>query len=272
MIQEFLTYISQVRNLSSETIYGYSKDLGLFVEYMKPLSMTWRSLRKKDIDAWLMDMERAGLQPATRNRRLATVRSLLTWAHHEGLLPTNEARYCQQAKQKETLPKPLNTDEIDKYLNQQHVSTLEMVIAALIAVMVETGARIGEALAIKQADINTAEKSIILNGKGKRQRKVYYGKRTEKHLQPFIASVEGGIFPNWHQQYYRAEIEKALYGKTGKMTPHQLRHTFATALLNNGADITTVSHLLGHKHIETTMRYAKVSNPHAQQVYQLSIF
>lgn len=272
MIQEFLTYISKVRNLSAATIDGYKKDLALFVDYFLPQQMTWRSLRKSDIDGWLMDMERAGLKPATRNRRLASVRSLLTWAHHEGIIPTNPARFCQQAKLAETTPKALSVAQVDKYLKQQHTSTLEKVIAALISLMLETGARIGEALAIEQRDINREEKSIILNGKGKRQRKVYYGQRTEKHLSVFIADVAGGIFPSWHQQFYRAEIEKALYQSTGHMTPHQLRHTFATSLLNNGADITTVSYLLGHKHIETTQRYAKVSNPHAKEVYQQTMF
>lgn len=269
MIKEYLEYQKSVKNLSDATIEGYGKDLRIFVEWARQRSLTWRTIVETDIDAWLTSMQEAGLKPATRNRRLSSVRNLLAWAHHKGMLNTNAARFCQSAKLNETLPKTIDIENIDKYLSSGKMSTKRIISGLLIAIMLETGMRIGEALAIKQEDIDTRNRSIKVFGKGAKERIVYYGQRTEKELRIWLDGREGRLFPETFTQYdYRMMIEEELYPFSGKMTPHQLRHTFATAMLNRGLPITTLSHLMGHKYVETTQRYARVATTTAAQQYK----
>lgn len=272
MVKEYLNYIKDVRNLSENTITGYEKDIRTFVHWAQAQRLSWRALQRNDIDRWLADQAREGIAPATRNRRLSALRSMLAWAQHHGYPIENPARFCQRAQGVDAVPYALDVKNIDAWLQREQTSTLDIVLTAAVAIMLETGIRLSELLNIEQADINKEQHTIKVLGKGARERVVYFGQRTEKAIAPLLAPVPGKIFPGWWPQTWRREIKKSMRPYVGDVHPHQLRHTFATAMLNNGADIATISTILGHKRIETTQRYARVSNPHAQQVYQQTIF
>lgn len=269
MIKEYLEYIEKVRGLRAATIEGYKKDLNEFVKYAMAKGLRWSTLTERDVDAWLADMSDRCISAATRNRRLAALRGLLTWAQHKGMLETNAARFCQQAKKADTLPKCINIESIDNYLRNRQPSVASNIAALQIAIMIESGMRIGEVLDIELKDIDPNKQSIKIAGKGGKERIVFYGERTKKELQSIVgAGADGKIFPDWSQQYYRQNIEEQLLPFTGKMNPHQLRHTFATDELNKGMPIETVSMLLGHKSIDTTQIYARVAVETARQQYQ----
>lgn len=267
MIKEYLEYIEKVKGLRAATIEGYKKDLNEFVKYAMVKGLRWSTLTERDVDAWLSDMSDRCISAATRNRRLAALRGLLSWAHHKGMLETNASRFCQQAKKADTLPKPANLAAIDRYLGERQPGTASNIAALQIALMVESGLRISEAIMLTIDDIDTTRKSIRVRGKGNKDRYTFYGARVERELQPLIGG-KGRLFPDWSQQFYRSNIEEQLFPFTGKVTPHQLRHTFATTQLNAGMPISTVSMLMGHKSIETTQIYARVAVDTAREQYQ----
>lgn len=268
MIEEYLTYIKGVRGLSDATVEGYRKDLHAFSRWGNRNGKRWSTLSERDCDLWLIDMEREGLKPATRNRRLSALRQLLTWAHHKGLLKSNAARFCQSAKKDETLRKTVSVEKIDDFLQNYEPSTAGFIAELLVSVMLETGLRISEATAIREEDINEEEQRIKVNGKGKKERYVFYGERTKKALGIWTKGHGGRLLPDWSQQAFRCIIEEQLQPYCGKMCPHQLRHTFATEMLNNGMPISTLSFLLGHKKVETTQIYAKVATKTAGREYE----
>lgn len=267
MIQEYLEYIKSVKGLSYNTIDGYKKDLHQFVQYAKEKGLKWSTLTEQDIDAWLASMAAQGLTGKTRNRRLSAVRTLLSWAYHKGILSNNAARFCQSAKIRETLPQAMSVEKIDAFLENRQPSTSSNITALMVAIMLETGMRLSETMAIKVEDINTEDKTIRTIGKGYRERYVIYGKRTEKELKQWLPAVKGRLLPSWSQTGFRAMIKEQLQPFTGNMHPHQLRHTFATEMLNNGMPITTLKTLMGHQHSSTTEIYCKVAKRTAQREY-----
>lgn len=267
MIKEYLTYIETVRGLSANTIEGYRKDLREFVKYAADRGLRWSTLQERDVDGWLREQAQAGIAPRTRNRRLSALRGLLNWAHHKGILTQNAARFCQQAKKPDSLPKPTDLAAIDRYLGERQPGTAANIAALQIALMVESGLRISEAIMLTMEDIDTTRKTIRLRGKGNKDRYTFYGARVERELMPLMGG-KGRLFPDWSTQFYRRNIEEQLRPFTGVITPHQLRHTFATSQLNAGMPISTLSMMLGHTSVETTQVYTRVAVDTARTQYQ----
>lgn len=268
MIKEYLDYIEKVRGLSPCTIEAYKTDLGIWVKYAIGRGLRWSTLTENDIDTWLASMNDQGVAARTRNRRLASLRGLLNWAQHKGLLEQNAARFCQSAKTDERLPQGLNVADIDRYLSNRQQTTRANVVALIVALMVESGLRIGEVLSLDCNQINLRARTIRVNGKGRRERLALFGERASKELAGIWVEGGGRLFPAWDARTYRQYIEQELSPFVGKMHPHQLRHTFATSALNAEMPITTLQMLMGHKRIETTQNYAKVAMATAISQYK----
>lgn len=267
MIQEFLDYQKTRRGLADNTLEAYAKDLTAFVRFAQREGLRWSTLTKQDIDRWLSELDAEGKSASTINRHLASIRGLLTWAHHEGILETNAARFCQHKKQEERLPEQAPIEDIEKYLDMEAHTERREVIQALIRLLLDTGIRIQEAIDIRRSDFDTDEMSIRIHGKGRRERKVYYKQRTIEKLVKIGGRYGEHLLPQWTQRSYRMAMISELQPLGIRTHPHALRHTFATGMLNRGADINVVSFLLGHKSVKTTERYARVSNTTAMQQY-----
>lgn len=259
MIREYLDHLQNVKGLQPQTLDGYRKDLQQWVKWAKAQNLRWSTTTQADIESWQTAMAHKKLQPATRNRRLSALRGLLKWAWRAGILDTCAARYCSLAKVPEALPKPTNLAGIDNYLAAKKDTSEGAIAAVLVAVMVESGLRIGECQNVKLADIDTKAHTIRVTGKGNRERMVLYGKRTESALHDAWGMCGEWLCPRWHQQQIRLLIEGAIAPYVGHVTPHQLRHTFATEALNAGMKLQSVSTLMGHKHTTTTERYARLT-------------
>lgn len=268
MIQEYLEYQKKRRGLADNTLEAYAKDLLSFVGYAKRNGLRWSTLTKQDIDGYLSELDSEGKTAATINRHLSSIRGLLTWANHEGLLTTNAARFCQLKKQEERLPEQAPTEAIERYLAMDAHTERREVIQALLRLLLDTGIRIQEAIDIRRSDFNLDDMSITIHGKGRRERKVYYQQRTIEKMVRIGGRYGDNLLPQWTQRTYRQEIINELRPLGIRTHPHALRHTFATSMLNKGADINVVSFLLGHKSVKTTERYAKVSNVTAMQQYR----
>lgn len=268
MIQEFLNYQRDRKGLSENSLTAYKKDLQAFVRYAQPKGLRWSTITKQNIDAYLVTLKEEGKQPATINRHLSSIRNLLTWAHHEGKINNNAAQYCQQMKKADKLPEQAPIEKIEEYLSEEPKTERSEIIHGLIALLKDTGIRIQEAINIRLSDINVEERSIRISGKGSKERKVYFKESTIAHLARIANRYRTYLLPQADQRTFRLWMIAELKPYGIKTHPHALRHSFATTMLNNGADITTVSYLLGHTHVTTTQRYARISNTTARAQYE----
>ena len=181
-------------------------------------------------------------------------------------------------KKEKKLPSFLNYNDLEKLLNTPNLNTNKGQKEALIIEMLySTGIRVSELVNIKLKDINRKDQTIIILGKGNKERYVYYGTKCKQLLDLYLNNkkIESEyLFPNNHgkklnDRTVRTIIEKntKLAGLKIKVTPHTLRHTYATHMLNEGADLKSVGDLLGHENLSTTQIYTHVSNERLRNVY-----
>ena len=262
MIKEFFEYQTNVKGLSSGTVQEYGKDLKEWVTWARRRGLTWSSTTKHDVDEWTRSMVGAGLMPRTIKRRVSTLRGVYRWACHEGILENNPALYCQTPKAEERLPEVVEIDKVDEYLmsgedgraGEPHGA---VGMKMLVAMLIETGCRINEALGMRWEEIDSSRRRVLVMGKGGRNRYVYFGERVERELAKH-SERHGRI---WHWDDW--EARHLMYETLGKYVagvhPHLLRHTFATKMVEQGMPLMTLRTLLGHKSVETTQIYTHVA-------------
>lgn len=264
MIKEYLTYIKKVRNLSDNTVRAYRKDLQDFTRWARPEGLTWSTLKKQDIDRYNAHLGEQEKAATTRCRRISAIRNMLRWAMHEGILKENAAQWCQSPKLEETLPKGIDPNTLTQYLERPATTDRARTIHALVALMLDTGCRLQEAIDIRCEDVNVTERSITIHGKGKKERKVYFTDRTIMHCVA-TANKRKGYLIDKHNQW---EIRDMMHKELPTVHPHMIRHTMATTMLNNGASLDVISQLLGHTSRKTTERYARVSTKTTQRQFE----
>lgn len=266
MIQEFINYLEKNKGYSPQTCGEYRKDLERFVKWLKSHNVAkWSNVEKATVDLYVSDMADEGLKPATIKRRISTIRSFYQYAWVMGYQKENPLKYVSTPKLGEALPKTIEQDDLRMTILD---GTTNINVRGLIAFIAETGCRISEALSVTKADFNQETRSIRIWGKGKKERVVYYGDITAAYVK--YAKVIGNCpIWTWTQRQARFLIWQALrkHSNAQQLSPHAIRHSFATGLLNKGAPITTVQALLGHKSVETTQRYAKVAEATAANDY-----
>lgn len=267
MIQEFINYLEKNKGYSPQTCGEYRKDLERFVKWLKIHHVEkWSNVEKATVDLYVSDMADEGLKPATIKRRISTIRSFYQYAWVMGYQKENPLKYVSTPKLGEALPKTIEQDDLRMTILD---GTININVRGLIAFIAETGCRISEALSVTKADFNQETRSIRIWGKGKKERVVYYGDITAAYVK--YAKVIGNCpIWMWSQRQARFLIWQALrkHSYAKQLSPHAIRHSFATGILNNGAPITTVQVLLGHKSVETTQRYAKVAQATAASDYK----
>ena len=261
MKNEFIQYLRTNKGYSEHTARAYSQDITDFVQWSlkNRVAARWSTTEKADIDNYVQDMQERGLAATTIGRRVSSLRSFFQWAVNSGKLATNPAKYVASPKREETLPEVVETEKIHRALESTRI---RLVTKLEIAIMAETGIRLQECLDLRTQDIDTAQHSMTIRGKGNKQRTVFYGKATEKYLKEFIPKGYRGILFVQTQREVRWEIYQAM-----GTHPHALRHTFASAMLNNGASLSAIQWQLGHKTVQTTERYAKLGTPAVRQQY-----
>lgn len=268
MIQTFINYQEQVRGLSPRTCTEYQKNLRYFVQFAKERGYRWSTITKGSIDCWTAQMTIDDIEPATIRQRISTLRTFFDWLVHEGKLPANPARYCQTPKLSVRLPQDVDKEAVERWLEKPARTHEERYIHMLTAVIIETGLRLSEALAIKRSDFQ--KQGIIVRGKGGRERIVFYGHRTIEVLRAY-APVGNEIFPGISADAARWAMYRTLGREVANVHPHALRHTFAMERLNNGMALNEVSQLLGHKQITTTQIYASAATNTLHEHYNQTL-
>lgn len=261
MITTFLEYLRTNRGLSANTLRSYENDLRDFASFAKDRwpDCRWSTIEKWQIDAYVTYMVGEDYEPSTIKRHVAALRTLYKTMMALGGKIENPARFVSTPKLKTSLPKTIEKEAITAAL--QDPNTNDQAKAA-IAIIYETGMRLQELIDMTASSINPKDSSIRIEGKGKKERTVYYGELTKVYGRKWR--------PGTHtQREVRHLVYTALkpWSKATQLSPHALRHTFASTMLNNGASIVEISKLLGHEHIETTEIYSQLSNTQTRQRY-----
>lgn len=266
MIQEFLTYQAKVKNLGDNTLATYEKNLRNFVKYASIRGLRWSTVTKQDIDNYTMQLSE-NYQPASVKLAVSCIRNLFKWMQHEGLIDRNPAQYCQSPKIADKLSDKADVEALKRYLDSPMDSEESEIVHGLVALLLYTGIRIQEAIDARCADVNTQDMSIMIHGKGKKERIVYYNDEVVKNLVRVANRRQGYLLPVDDQYQLRLMMYHQLQGYT-HTHPHAIRHAYARTMAENGTPLSTIAKLMGHSSTNTTERYAQISQDAAKAAYQ----
>ncbi len=287
--ESFISYLRYERNMSPETIRAYEKDLHQFLRFFSrdpgtatpPTEIT--PLQVREYLSYLRDKN---YQKTTVVRKLATVRSFYKCLLRKGYMTGNPLADIPTPKVEKKVPHFLSTEEVEKLLNAPHGNSFQSVRdRAILETLYSTGLRVSELTALNVADIDFNSEILKARGKGDRERIVPLGSFALQAIKRYL-EVRSQV-PNINEKdpdalflnrfgdrlssrSIRKIIDKYIKvtGLSEKTSPHTLRHSFATHLLNRGANLRTVQELLGHKHLSTTQIYTHVTTDAVKQAYE----
>lgn len=282
-IDSFIEYITFQRRYSKDTIINYVDDLDDFESYLEDRHIT--NIKQVDynlVREYLMLLHDKKYAKKTISRHISTLKSFFKYLLSEHIIDNNPMTLITTPKLDKKLPQVLYYDDLDKLLNIPNGDTFKDLRDSLILeLLYSTGIRVSELVDIKIKDINQSEMQINIWGKGSKERIVIYGKLCEKKLITYMRKRselnKGGsdyLLLNNHgkpltTRGVRYIIDQIIKkgGLKFHISPHVLRHTFATHMLNEGADLKSVQELLGHENLSTTQIYTHVSNERLRNVY-----
>jgi integrase/recombinase XerC len=288
-LERFLRYLVVERNASALTVKSYREDLMALVEYLsddagrcpEPAAITVLDLR-----AYVGALHDADYAKASIARRLASLRSFFRFAQREGLAEQNPAKPLRNPRTGRHLPHFLSTDEVGRLLSAPDSSSyLGCRDRAILETMYSAGLRVSETVGVNDEDLDLQERVVRIRGKGRRERLAPLGsyaidalRRWYRQRQLATGQDKGPASPVFVNKFGRrlttrsvARMLEKYLRQTGldlRTSPHTLRHSFATHLLNHGADIRSVQELLGHKSLGTTQIYTHVSTAGLRKIYQ----
>ena len=268
LINDFLKYLEVERHYSEHTIISYKTDLEEFNEYLGNKNI--KDTDYKFIRDYLTYMFDKKYEKKTISRHISTLRSFYKYLLEEKIIKKNPMTLISNPKLDKKLPNFLYYDELEILLNiPDRSTTLGLRDALILELLYSTGIRVSELINIKLKDINRSDKKILIMGKGSKERYVLYGEVLDNLLDVYLSNSRSKL--NKNSDYLilnkdgnqitdrgiRLIISKIL--KKGEIdyhvSPHTLRHTFATHMLENGADLKSVQELLGHENLSTTQVY-----------------
>lgn len=255
MLTRFENYLRNIKGYSERTCSEYLKDLKAFALWAKAnvKDARWSTLTRSDIDEYITMRAKEGIKPTTTNRELAAISALYRFFIREGLLKTNPARFQSRRKVGFHLPNTIPSEDLQAaYKNSYGV------VHVWIGLLSTTGIRISELLGLNWEDIDFKTCALEIRGKGNKERLVY---TTPEYLDLMRQAyerhpAEGRIF-RYSERDARYMLWEALkpYSRAKQLSPHAIRHTFATSLAKQGVNVATIATILGHKSIETTQKY-----------------
>ena len=280
-IPQFLTYLATERNASDLTIKAYREDLFGLLEWLDAtIGETPKpdGLAPQDLRAYQAALQQAGYARATISRKLASLRSFYRFAMRQGIARNNPAKPLRNPRQQRKLPHVLTNDEVGRLLLAPPAETTSgLRDRAILETMYSAGLRVSELVGLCDGDLDTDEQIVRVRGKGRKERISPLGSYAIRAIQDYAsrrirdpqADEKGTAAPVFVNRFGRIlttrSIGRMLEKYIGqaqldsRTSPHTLRHSFATHLLDRGADIRSVQELLGHKSLATTQIYTHVS-------------
>jgi integrase/recombinase XerD len=287
-IASFLTHIRVEKGLSTNTVAAYRRDLEKFEAFAKKKKLSVESVSRDDLVDFLAGLYRQKLESRTVARHLVTLRNFFRFAQTQEMITTDPAINLESPKIRRNLPGYLRLEEVEKLLQQPDAKTATgMRDRAMLEVLYSTGLRVSELVSLGVSDLDNKVGCVRCTGKGDKERIVPVGRRAlgvvDKYLRearPELvrnarAAASPALFVNRRgSALSRVGVWKILsaYGRRAglrvALTPHMLRHSFATHLLERGADLRSVQLMLGHADISTTQIYTHVVEERLKQIYK----
>lgn len=287
-INQFVTYLKVERNYSQHTADGYRRDLSDFASFLKGDNNDLPNIEDIDhlmIRSYLANLQERQLARSTVIRRLSSIRSFYKYLCRRGYLETDPTSTLSSPKIKRKLPEFLEISEMEALLSAPDLSNVVgLRDKAILELLYSTGMRISELLSLDLPDIDRINAIVKVRGKGKKERIIpigshainalnnYLEKRSEftkgNSTQAVFLSERGSRIPDAKSIRRRIDRYAQAIGIRKKISPHTLRHTFATHLINAGADLRTVQEMLGHTNLATTQIYTHVTSDRLKKVYE----
>ena len=286
LIRSYLDYLDAERNYSSHTTQAYEHDLHQFLQFLKSGKIpSFNSVGRDELRSYVRMLLEGGASKRTVARKIASLRSFFKFLRRKGLVQTNPTLSLITPRPERRLPVYLDEKAAERMLELPDVTTEEgQKEAAILELLYSTGMRVSELVNLSKKDVNFENGTVRVRGKGRKERilpfgqkassamKRYLGNRSQHEEGPgsplFLSARGGRIYP-----VAVARLVKRCIGQISeieKKSPHVIRHSFATHMLNRGADLRAVKELLGHESLSTTQVYTHVSTERMKKVYRQS--
>ena len=283
-LNNYCDYLKYQKNYSEYTIISYKDDILEYLEFIEREALDFKSIEYSDIRFYLMYLKEEKQDNNTSiSRKLSSLRGFYKYMANEGIVKSNVFSLVNGPKKSKKLPRYFEYNELEELFLVPDVNTpLGQRDLLLLEMLYATGVRVGELVSIKVSDIDMGRRNIIILGKGNKERFVTYGEYCEDILKKYLSdgyltlnqknseylflNNNGGVLTERGVRYIldqlikQTEIQKSI-------SPHMIRHSFATHLLNNGCDLLTVQKLLGHESIKATQVYTHVTTDRLKEVY-----
>ncbi|GAB3791602.1 site-specific tyrosine recombinase XerD [Virgibacillus kimchii] len=285
-IDDFFHYLLIERGLSENTLTSYKRDLNLYTDYIaKTVEKTdWNHVTRNDIIHFLQNVKDSGKSAATISRYISSIRAFHQFLFREQLVSGDASMHLEIPKKERKLPDVLSVSDVEKLLSIKDSSALAVRNAAMLELLYATGLRVSELITLKVSDLHLTMGFVQCFGKGSKERIVPLGDAAKNAVKNYLNNARNHLikknrdtrilFVNHHgkpltrQGFWKVLKQVANQaGITKTITPHTLRHSFATHLLENGADLRIVQEMLGHEDIATTQIYTHVTKGRLKDIY-----
>jgi integrase/recombinase XerD len=280
LVKEYLTYIQVEKGLARHTLESYARDLARLERWAGKTGRSVGDLTRPELRKWIAQLSREGLAPSSVARAVSATRGFFRFLMLDGHIKHHPAEDLDTPQKFSYLPKFLTEEEIDRLFSAPDISTAEGIRdRAMLELMYAAGLRVSELVSLKQAELDVHGGVVNCHGKGSKERRVPIGKSAIHWLQQYAAvraAYGKAAYPNLflsrgkpltrHLAWSMIKRYAADAGMSD-VSPHTLRHSFATHLLQHGADSRSVQALLGHSDISTTQIYTHITDLHLRAAY-----
>lgn len=284
-LSEFQDYLLNVRRYSSNTVSSYSFDICDFTKFIRGLGKIFKDIKVDDVKSWILDLTERQIGKRSIKRKMSSLKSFYAWMYLQKKVDSDPFEYVHSPKATHALPDFFSEKEIDSLLtaNEKRTDKLKDRDQALLMLMFASGLRASEVVNLTFNQVDFDNRIMKVSGKGNKDRLVPFTNSAKEAMLNYINGLRKDllkedtkyIFLNSQGnkmtvrglEYILNEIE-AKTGLYGKIHPHMLRHSFATKMLNRGADLRTIQELLGHSSIETTSIYTHVAYENMKETYE----
>ena len=286
-LSKFLDFLKYEKNASPHTISAYRRDLLQFKNYLKNKQLNLEQADNIVIRGFLAVLYEKKVKKSTSSRKLAAIRSFYQFCIQRKWMADNPAKIVATPKQEKTVPSFLTEEEMAEFLDfPRSGKVLDLRDNAMLELLYASGIRVSELIGLNFEDLNFEERLIRVKGKGKKERMIPFGKTAEERLRIYISRRmminkgkidEEALFLNYRgQRLSTRSVERTVSfyiqrsAVRRKISPHSLRHSFATHLLSRGADLRIIQELLGHESLATTQKYTHMDLKRLLEVYKKS--
>lgn len=281
-IENYINYVYIEKKLSNNTKLAYEKDLISFNDYLNDKKV--KNVTSNDIKSYIKHLNEINEKDKTIARKIVSIRTFFDYLMKEKIIDVNPCEKIESPKLRKTLPKTLNEEEVNKLLDITPKTALDWRNKAMLELMYGTGIRVSELVSLEVNDINLTDNYVRIFGKGKKERIVPINDIATNVIKKYINEYRFSLLKGYltdkvfissygkgmtRQGFFKV-LKKIAKEKGIKkdFSPHTLRHSFATHLLEHGADLRAIGEMLGHENIKTTQIYTHVSNNKVKKDYE----